>query len=448
MDVVERARQALEAARADARDAIDTLEVLIRAEGDEYDGDAVAVAETRCDQCDAAVAEAGAGLARAERVAAARESNPEPEVEDEPEQRDVDVRVTRNESVYRPDGDRSFFRDVLNGNLGDYTARETIERHRREMADRVGAETRDTTAAAGGAGVIPPLYLSELMTDRPVGGRPLVDALPTFPLPSDGHTITIPKPITGTNVEPEAEAGTVTEQDPDIDPLSVGIKLLAGQVDYSRKLFDRSQPGFDQWVMRDLRAAYDEEVDEQCLAGDGTGENHLGLRAVPSINTVAYTDASPSAPEAHPKVYDAIQKIASNLKRGQATHIVMHPRRSAWFAAALSSTFPLFQQGQLVQAVGSQDAGMLTNPWGLNIITNPNVATNYGAGTNEDEILVVSMPELAFAEGPVMTRVYEEVLSGTLQIRSQLFAYSAFVSARRQEAITAIQGTGLVTPTF
>jgi hypothetical protein len=126
----------------------------------------------------------------------------------------------------------------------------------------------------------------------------------------------------------------------------------------------------------------------------------------------------------------------------------MHPRRAAWLAASLSSSFPLVQQGQLMQAVGVQDGGFLRTFAGLQVVADPNIGTTYGAGTNEDEIYVVFADDLLFAEGPMQARVLHEVLSGTLQVRVQVFAYSAFASARYAKAIAKISGTGLVTPTF
>jgi hypothetical protein len=61
---------------------------------------------------------------------------------------------------------------------------------------------------------------------------------------------------------------------------------------------------------------------------------------------------------------------------------------------------------------------------------------------------VVDLNELYLAEGPVRTRVLTEVLSGTLQVRIQLYAFSALAGGRRPKVITKISGAGLVIPTF
>ena len=51
-------------------------------------------------------------------------------------------------------------------------------------------------------------------------------------------------------------------------------------------------------------------------------------------------------------------------------------------------------------------------------------------------------------EGAIRARALEQTLAGTLQVKLQVFAYSAFISARQPEAIGHISGTGLATPAF
>jgi hypothetical protein len=201
-------------------------------------------------------------------------------------------------------------------------------------------------------------------------------------------------------------------------------------------------------IGRTLVRRYNAYLDTQLLSGSGTAPQHRGIRAVSSINTVAYTDGSPTAAELVPKIYDAIQKIATNRIEEQADTLVVHPRRAAWLASNLSSTFPLFQLGNLLQAAGTQDNGMLRSFSGLRVVIDPSIGITYGASTNEDEIYVVASNDLILMEGPLMARVFEDVGSGTGVIRYQVFAHSAFLSKRYPASITVISGTGLVAPTF
>ena len=76
------------------------------------------------------------------------------------------------------------------------------------------------------------------------------------------------------------------------------------------------------------------------------------------------------------------------------------------------------------------------------------VTTTAGSGTNQDQIFVVYADDLVLMEGPMRLRSLDAPLSSTLEVRLQAFAYSAFLSARYPSGITAVSGTGLVTPTF
>jgi hypothetical protein len=57
-------------------------------------------------------------------------------------------------------------------------------------------------------------------------------------------------------------------------------------------------------------------------------------------------------------------------------------------------------------------------------------------------------PNLILAEGPLRIRVFDDVLSGTLQGRLQVVGYSALISGRQPKAITKMSGTGFKAPVF
>jgi hypothetical protein len=54
--------------------------------------------------------------------------------------------------------------------------------------------------------------------------------------------------------------------------------------------------------------------------------------------------------------------------------------------------------------------------------------------------------DLFLWEGSMRTRVITEILSGTLQVRLQVYNYAAFMADRRPESISVISGTGLIAP--
>ena len=377
-------------------------------------------------------------MAQVESIESARRNSPVLSTDDDDdaaEHRSAAPRVTREEATYRPDGTNSFFRDLIYAR-NDRDASDRLNRHKMET------ETRDMTAAGGGAGYIPPVYLSALAAPLARAGGPLLNNLPKAPLPASGTSFTVPRVTTGGAVAVQTEGNSVNEQDLVTSQLTTNVRTIAGQVDISQQLLDRSDPAFDTVIASDLAGAYVSEFDRQLINGLSASSEHTGLLNVGSINTVTLTASTPTATDFLPKIYKAIEEVASGRYQFP-THIVMHPRRAAFLAAGLSTSSPLFQQGGLMQAVGTQDTGVVGTIAGLPVIIDANMPTTLGSGTDEDAILVIHAPDLRVMEGQTRFRVLDAPLSDTLEVRLQLFGYSAFLSGRYPEGICKITGTGL-----
>lgn len=394
-------------------------------------------------------------LEERERVEKVLAANPIPEAPeaDQPDARpEPEARITvgREEPTYRPDQRGiSFLSDLLLRTEGNAAAIERLERNRIESLAHHGLHRDMGAAATEGGDFLPPLYLGSMFVEPNIAGRPFADALPKFPLPPTGTAITIPSFASGVTVAARSDKGTVEETDGVTAEITHDVNEISGQVDVGRIVVMRSDPSLDIVVVRTLRRRYDAYLDTQLLAGSGTAPEHRGIRNVSSVNTVAYTDATPTAAELLPKIYDAVQKIATNRLEVFGDTVVLHPRRAAWLASNLSSTVPLFQFGGLNQAVGTQGQGFARDLSGLDFILDPNIGTTYGnPGTNQDEIYVVAREDLLLAEGPLMVKVWDGVGSATGVIRYQVFAHSAFLSKRYPKSISIISGTGLATPSF
>lgn len=393
------------------------------------------------DEKQTAVDERKTSLDDAERRAAAREATPPIVIEEDEEKRHTAPKGGKGEATYRPEAPHSFYRDMVAARKGDIAAQERLQQHKKESRDL-------TTVATDGGGFAPPQYLNDLWANVPRQGRAVADLFPTVPLPASGVSFSVPRMTTGATVAVQAsENAAVNEVDLVEAVITRTLVTIAGQQDVSQQLLDRSEPGIDRIIFADLMADYDNKLDISVLNGAGSSGDNLGIRAVTSVNTVTYTDASPTAAELVPKIYDAIQKVQTN-RMLPADTIIMHPRRAAWLASNLSSTFPLFQLGSLNQAAGQQDMGKLTSFSGLRVVVDANVGVLYGAATNEDEIYVVRAADFILAEGPVQSRMLSEVGSGTLTVRLQVYGYSAAIAGRYPSSISIISGTGLVAPTF
>lgn len=93
---------------------------------------------------------------------------------------------------------------------------------------------------------------------------------------------------------------------------------MAGKIDVSRQLFDRSNPSTDTILTQDLAVDYAKQPDSQLLTQATNGVlNQSGT------NAATYTDTTPTVPELYPKLADAIQQVAVN-RFAPATAICMH----------------------------------------------------------------------------------------------------------------------------
>lgn len=394
----------------------------------------------------------------------------QPQKADEPDAKPQRIEVSEP-LTYRSakeGGQFSYFKDQLAAAQGDAGAQSRLSRHMSEMrvelrsdprakASRVLHEQRDLTTTDGAGGYfVPPIWLQQQWIDLPRAGRVTADLVADMDLPPFGDPISLPKLTGGAAVAIQAsENSGVQETDPTDNTVSANVRTLAGQVDLSRQLFDRSQPGFDEIIMRDLTRDYNTKLDIQVLSGSGSSGQLLGIRNVSGINAVQYTDASPTAGELYTKIADAVQRVASALYSDYPDTIVMHPRRWGFFLGALDTAGrPLVEaaagpQNALASGGSANAEGFVGRMQGLDVYVDANLPTNYGAGTNEDVVLVFPRSQIILMEdGAPTTRVFEDVGSGTLTVRISLWNYAALFANRLPAAVSIIYGTGLITPTF
>lgn len=400
---------------------------------------------------DAALAEVETfkvALAHAEARKAAREANPPIQLPDPaPAAVPPAVQVGAEPLVYdRGDRSTSFFRDVVAAKFdGSGEAQERLHRHRQQMVEQRAINSTDGT----GGEFIPPLWMQNEWIALARAGRPTANAVNQRPLPPNTDSINMPSVTGGTSTATQTDAGAVSSTDIVTSSVSFGVKTVAGQQDLSRQLLDRSLPGIDEILFMDLAADYATKIDVQVLNGSGSGSNALGILGTSGINTVTYTDGSPTVPELWPSFAQALSKISAT-RYLPPTGWVMHPRRWYWMTASVDTTgrplipyyAPMNPIAQLERVGAENIVGTL---FGLPVLIDASVPTNLGGGT-EDIILCMRFEDSWLFEDTPQTRVYEEVLSNTLQIRVQLFNYFAFTAARYPKSICTIGGTGLAAP--
>lgn len=378
-----------------------------------------------------------------------------------PEERDTTrtpASVVREEAVYRKDHDpqgHTFLRDVASAFVGNTKARERLSAHTEQefdMRKAAGNPVHERVVSSSGmSGWAVPAYLVDDFAPNAKKGANLVENLRKHPLPDSGMTAYLSKVTTGTSVdEQSSEGATVAEVDIDDTLISIPIYTVAGSQSVSRQLIERA-PGALDVTVEDLIRSYFSDMDNKAINRATTG-----LKA--AATTLTYTDASPTAPEVYGKILQAAAAVeAAKLDQGMDILVAMHNTRWRWLQNQFLSTFP-FISGRMA---GPNGQGMLTGagygagirgylPSDDPVITDANIVTNLGVGTNQDQIYVLDKNEghvWLDDTQPLLIKA-EQAQVKKLLVDLVVYGYAATCFNRFAGAVQAIDGTGLVTPTF
>jgi HK97 family phage major capsid protein len=436
----------LQDALADAQLEFDQTNAALQTIGPDGDETTRKDLEAKFAKHEAEVRTLASDIDRLERMDKALKQVPRPEgIEVGREPRTYEKGVRDGNGTYR-----SFFGDLYRAESGDHAAAGRIARHAREVAVEQRAAI---STSSGGPGLVPPQYLLDELAIFARASRPFADALGPRPLPDAGMTFNVPRVTTGTLTAVQSEGGTVQVGSAVTDYLSFSVNTVAGNQDVSRQLLDRSDPATDTVIGQDLAADYAKQLDTQLL-----NQATNGITVLSGTNSVTYTQATPTAATFYPKIADAIQQVWTN-RFSAPDLIVMHPRRWAQLLGGVDTQGrPLVLPDTLAGAQafnvmsigdGRTPAGLVGQIQGLPVVVDPNIATNLGAGTNQDTVIITRRADqLLFEVGSPTVAVETGVLSGTLQVRIYAYGYFAFTFARYLKATSIIGGTGLITPTF
>ncbi|WP_329214810.1 phage major capsid protein [Streptomyces sp. NBC_01485] len=366
------------------------------------------------------------------------------------------VQTVHEARTYERGNGRSYLQDLARVQLrmDDGHAEERLRRHAQDV--QTDPEYRDLDRTDGNGGYfVPPLWLMSQFIELARAGRAYANLANSQPLPPGTDSINIPKVASGTSTAIQtADNAGVSETDIDDDFINAPVRTIAGQQDMAIQLLDQSPVSFDEVIFRDLTADHATKTDLQVISGSGSSGQVLGVRGTSGIETVTYTDGSPTVAKLYSKVADGVQRIHT-LRFMAPTVIVMHPRRWAYLLAATDSTGrPLVtpEAGNPQNAIATLGAvaaeQVVGQMHGLPVVTDPSMPTTLGAGTNQDVIHVLRASDLLLYESGLRSRVLPEVGSGTLTVRLQVYGYLAFTAGRYPKSIVEIGGTGLVAPTF
>jgi HK97 family phage major capsid protein len=360
------------------------------------------------------------------------------------------ARVLSEPEVYRRGGNVSYFRDVVRAQIhGSRDSQERLERNNRQVMEQRAL----TTVDGAGGDFVPPLWMVDQWVNLARAARPTADLIGSMALPAGTDSINLPKLTGGTATAEQTTQNTAVQNtDATTGAVTAAVTTIAGQQVVSLQLIEQSPVNMDQVLLQDLARDYATKVDVFVL--NNNAANKRGLLNVSGINAVTYTDATPTLGELYPKIADGIQRIHT-LRFLPPNAIVMHPRRWAWGLSQLDSAGrPLFvpsAQGPL-NAVATQEGvssqGFVGTVQGVPVYVDPSVPINLGAGTNEDRIIIFRTDDILLFEQTPRAEAFRETYAQNLSVLLRFYNYVALHSERYPAGITAISGTGLITPTF
>ena len=292
------------------------------------------------------------------------------------------------------------------------------------------------------------------------------------PLPPGIDLINIPKLTVGSSEAIQtANAQPVSSTDITTSTVSGKVNTIAGQQDISIQLLEQSPVALDGVIWSDLTSAYDQQLDLQILTGSGANGQHQGILTLASqtsntnnldVNAVTVATATFHDQSTTGTQYRSIAAGANTVETNRfasATGIWCRPRRAtSWNFASDTTDRPLFVNYGTFNAVGSSNGGAVAEGvagevHGLPVIKDANVPITMSGttttGGTADPIIVLKEDDLFLWESSLRLRALPEILSGTLQVRFQAFAYSCFIPSRFPPSISVLTGnTGLAAPTY
>lgn len=361
------------------------------------------------------------------------------------------ARVTSEPEVYRK-GDHtvSYFRDLFGAMTRNQ--RDAIDRLSRN--DKIQQQRALTTVDGAGGDFVPPLWLVNEFVELARPGRVVADQVRHANLPPGTDTISLPRLATGTAVAEQTTQNTAVQNtDATTGSVTAAVATLAGQQVISQQLLDQSPINMDDILLADLAADYAIKLDVFVINNNAT--NKVGLLNVSGINAITYTSGSPTAALLYAKIADGIQQIHTG-RYMPASKIFMHPRRWAYFLAALdTANRPLVvpDAGSSRSPMATSEGGVTSQGYvgtlqGLPVFVDPNLPTNLGAGTNEDRIIILRSDDTILYEGTPRAEASIHPNFGSLSVNLRFYNYAALHASRLPKSISVIAGTGLVPPTF
>ena len=406
----------------------------------------------------------------------------------------LQVRVRREPMTYDQGSQAGFFHDVAAVGIAELgldgeAARRRLDAHKHEvqvesrtnrpLALMIAASIRDNgglegrasnTALTFGGDFVPPLYLIDQVVPAFRPGRVIANRVRNLPLPAGTDQVSLPKIAVGSigYAQGAATSGTnasLTSTDITTTLVTAPVSTYYGQLEASLQLLEQSpqSASIDQVIWTDLQSAYDQKLDADLLSGTGASGQHKGVLTYAAANpssSITYTSATATTAFAakggvFTSLVSAVNSIETN-RYASPTALWVHPRRTGSISVQLASDGRPFYvktgNGPLNSLGTSPDAnipqGVAGEIYGLDVIKVSSIPTTWNStgsavsttGGTQDVLCAVREDDLILFESAPVLRALGEVSSGTLGVRFQLFAYSAFMVDRSPYSINCVTG--------
>ena len=388
----------------------------------------------------------------------------------------VPARVISEPFTYRRDDSTvSYIADRYRAAKGNQVSKARLQRHAQEMdgyraeklrhapkaperlSDGQEIEYRVNPSVITGQGgeFAPPAWVIEDFATYPRAGRILSRLIPNFPLPKGVQSINLPR-MTAGNIAQWQGNDNSTDPSADVTTATVSseVATISGMGDISLQLLEQSPVGaYSDWAwFKDLTSAYDYSLELQLLTGTGsptaiTGQSQLpGILNLPTgtgqqyVNTVTYTDGSPTGHAMYPYVGQLAAAVGINRHLPPEAWL-LSTARWAWFRTSedlqdLPFDFPDLN--------GTDNALCPGAFMGWPVWVDDAIPRTLGTTGNWDTIIACRPSDMLIFEADPVQSTFVEVLSGTLGARIQFRNYVAAITSRYPSGISWMSGSGCI----
>lgn len=310
--------------------------------------------------------------------------------------------------------------------------------------------TYSSTITTEGGYLVAPQYLQSLFADLLAAGRPTADLVGKMGLPASGKTFYIPTQDGATAVAVHTENAALTETTATFAQIQVDACRIGGTATMPNWLVDRSFPGADQIVLRDLAKRYALAINDVVL--NSSTSNRKGLLQETGLGGATATAGTATIAVLWPALLNAISDVATGVYQ-YPDAIVMHPRRWAWMVGQVDTSRPVIGAHMPQNAVATYNgvnvAGQFQGPvpvgniLGIPVYLDASIPTTFGASTDEDRIIVMKRDEPILMESTPKFAVSSEAQFAKDQLVARVTGDVAFTCARRKGAVSIVSGTAL-----